>query len=338
MATSVAVRRRVRVRRFHGAPDATQFGLSLKPSKKLKAAVKKVGKTVGKALDSKIVKGAVAGTLALTGVGAGASAAIMATQGAAAKAAQGKRLKTIAKGAAIGGATGAAAGMAGKVLPKIPKVGSAVTRLRQKIGTAPKPAVSYDAQSKIDALTSQPLPDVSVLPSTAAVEPPALKPITRKPPIIRHKGKVVRTPDLAPPTAPTVGKTVADLAKRRAAEEAKKRADEAAKMEREAREARAQAQKEKQPSKRSDLLKKAARLTKEALGKKARAAAGQQVAELVGIEPHPAGPQGGFPATPQPAFPEPETREQQEASASGGMNPMVMLAIGIGAVALMMRK
>jgi hypothetical protein len=296
-------------------PTDGTLGFSLKPSKKIKAAVKKVGKTVGKVLDNKIVKGAVAGTLALTGVGIPASAAIMATQSAAAKAAQGKRIGTIAKGAATGAAVGAAAGVAGKVLPKVPGLRNPVAKIREKAASVPvlrkvvpkKKVPSYDA-SKLDALTSQPLPTVSVIPSTATALP-----------------KI--EPMVYPRTTPVL--------KAEAQSASKKKLAESAKIGREAIEATAKASKEKDATKRKNLMERAATLTKKAKRVATTATQIAQVAEsTTPPSANPSAPQGGFPVEPATPFPVPQTEAEQ--SAGNSIPPMYLIAAaGIAAFALM---
>jgi hypothetical protein len=283
-------------------PTDGTLGFSLKPSKKIKAAVKKVGKTVGKVLDNKIVKGAVAGTLALTGVGIPASAAIMATQSAA-------------KGAATGAAVGAAAGVAGKVLPKVPGLRNPVAKIREKAASVPvlrkvvpkKKVPSYDA-SKLDALTSQPLPTVSVIPSTATALP-----------------KI--EPMVYPRTTPVL--------KAEAQSASKKKLAESAKIGREAIEATAKASKEKDATKRKNLMERAATLTKKAKRVATTATQIAQVAEsTTPPSANPSAPQGGFPVEPATPFPVPQTEAEQ--SAGNSIPPMYLIAAaGIAAFALM---
>lgn len=305
---------------FGDVPNDGTLGLSLKkiwgkgPSiKGLKSSIKGTGHTVGKVASSKITKGVLAAGLAATGVGAVASGAIMATTGAAGGALKkGGGLKQAVRGAATGAATGVAAGVAGKVLPKVPGLRSPIAAVRRVAGKVPvlrslvpRPsAVSHDAASKIDALATQPIPDISVTPSSDNV-------MTTMP--------VSVTRDIAQQTA-------------------KDHLTDAAKAGRESMELSAQAERENSPARRRSLRERAARAAK-----KARDLASQanRVAQVADITTPPSAnvsaPQGGFPVTAEPAFPTPQTVEQQEAEK--GTIPPAFLVAAVGLVAYaMLRK
>lgn len=165
-----------------GGPQYDGFGgFSLKKivknvGKAVGKAVKDTGHAVGKAATSTVGKAVIGGALALTGVGLPAAAGIMsATQAGGQLIKPGGNLGKAAKGAAEGAVEGAAANVVGRVLPKIPGVGSKVIGLRQRIGTAPKPAPTYESDSRLDALASGQIPDVGVLPSTVSTPMPVLK-------------------------------------------------------------------------------------------------------------------------------------------------------------------
>lgn len=314
----------VHVMNDYAAPSYDGFGLSLKPSKKIKAAVKKVGKAVGKVVDNKVVKGLTAATLAVTGVGAPAAAAIMAAQSAGGKALQGKRITTIAKGAVTGAATGAAAGVAGKFLPKLPGVGGAVTKLRQKVGTAPKVS-SFDSDSRIDALATTPIPTVSTIPSAAEAQSstPTLTQIenvgTRKNPVFRQKRAnpivkpvsaltqpVLNAPKL-PDFVPSVSTTMPVV------------------------EAITKTQEKKKRNVLGRLKDQAAKFAKE------RAV---DIATSVTEPPsaNPSAPQGGFPAIPATMSPGNQNQDSEIAPKSGGLSdipPVMWLAVAaVGFLAL----
>lgn len=282
--------------------------------KGLKSSIKGTGHTVGKIASSKITKGILATGLAATGVGAGASAAIMATTGAAGGALKkGGGLRQAARGAAVGAATGAAAGVAGKFLPKVPGLRTPVSAVRRVAGKVPvlrslvpkQRVVSHDAASKIDALATQPLPDVSITPS----EIPSL------------------------PSA-----TPVFVARDAAQDAAKEYLRDAVKSGRDAMDLTAKAGTEKNPSRRRGLMERAAKAAKQARDAAAQA---NRVAQVVDVSTPPSAngvaPQGGFPVSPEPAFPVPQTEEQQRADKSTIPPVFLIAAVGLAAFA-MLRK
>lgn len=297
-----------------GMSQFGDFGFSLKKvvknvGKAVGKAVVDTGHAVGKVADSKIAKGIVAAGLAATGVGVAPAAAIMAAQGAAGGALKkGGGLKKAARGAATGAATGAAAGVAGKVLPKVPGLSKPLTKLRGKASTTVLGKIMPKSAKRATSYDA-----------TSKLDTLATQPLP----------EVAVTPSLA--TTPTLISPSPDAVQRKARTDARKSIASAARKELEAGADRAKGK-----------FASAARKLRGAAEDKARAAVTQAVTEIT-TPPSANGvaPQGGFPAIPETAFPDPQAAA--DAKEAGGLSgilaqPVMLGLLAIGLYAITKRK
>lgn len=286
------------------------FGFSLKKvvknvGKAVGKGVKDVGHAAGAAATSTIGKAVIGSALALTGVGIPAAAGLMAASQAGGNLIKkGGNLKRAAKGAAEGAVEGAAAGVAGKFLPKIPGVGSKVLKLRNKLGMTKSPAsnevVSYDSDSRIDALAAGKLPTVTTTP-TLSTQQSALTPSI--PSLAKRVTKTIAK--TAPLTKSILPTSIVESPERQA------------------------------KTKESVIDRLAAQAKKVAKSK----AIDMATSVLTPPSANPSAPQGGFPAMPETLSPSNQNQDSEVAApAKAGMgemfsNPAVL--IGIAAIAFL---